>query len=146
MTKAFAIQTIQRGKGADPQVVLAGTVFDASDTELLHLTPAGAIRRPTKEELAVAAWDSAEGVDANDAARAAVAAEFGGPVAATTVTPKTAATPAPKLTKAQQKAADEAAAAEAQKKAADEATAAAAAAASGGDGGNGGGSADDLSV
>ncbi|MDR3474329.1 MAG: hypothetical protein P4M09_21980 [Devosia sp.] len=77
--KAFAIQTIQRGKDANPRVIPAGKVFEATDAELLHLTPQGAVRKPTNAEIALAKWEEAES-DIASAARAAVAAveaEFG---------------------------------------------------------------------
>jgi hypothetical protein len=77
--KAYALNRIQRGKDATPRIVNAGTVFDATEDELLHLTPMGAVRKPTKQELAVHAWDMAEAEDPNADARELVARVFAEP-------------------------------------------------------------------
>ncbi len=131
--KAFAIHTIQRGKKATPRIIPAGKVFEATEAELLHLTPQNAVRKPTDPELAQLAWEQAEARDsgASDAAKRAVAEEFGG-----RPSPKPEPAPvetAPALTAAQKKAkaaeeAEAAAKVEAEKAEADAKAAAAAAA------------------
>lgn len=78
--KAFALQSIQRGKDAEPRNIAAGDVFDATDDELLHLTPMGAIRKPTSEELAIARWKWAEEEDQSfEDAKLRVIKEFAEP-------------------------------------------------------------------